>query len=314
MKTLLIGGAGFIGHHLALALDEPVIIDSLAVNNMLSLQEHSPRNQTFLQERMALLQAKGVPLLIQDARCYDAISRLIGKIKPDAIIHLAAVAHADTSQKDPYSTFDHSLRTLENALDAARAVGIGRFVYISSSMVYGDFECGVAAESSPLKPKGVYGALKAAGELMVRSYSETFGLPHTIVRPSALYGERCVSGRVIQKFIEAALDGREVTASAEQLDFTYIGDLVAGLRLVLENPQAENRTFNITFGTGRTVAEAAEIVKQHMPGFRYTLKAREDWRPARGTLSVAGLKALGYKPEWPIERGIKQYMEWYQSC
>ena len=108
---------------------------------------------------------------------------------------MAAVSHANRSNKDPHSTFDHSLRTLENALDNSKNK-IDHFIYFSSSMVYGNFKSGQVDEETICNPLGIYGALKYSGEKMVIAYNQVFGLPYTIIRPSALYGERCISRRV----------------------------------------------------------------------------------------------------------------------
>src|ERR1044071_1082388 len=141
-KILLIGGAGFIGHHLALSLQKQgakvTVVDGLQVNNLLwfssaSTDENKNIYLKFINERLELLQSAGVPLIVQDVRDYHALSKIFSEIKPQVVVHLAAVAHAGRSNKDPFSTFDHSLRTLENALDCSRGV-IEHFIYFSSSM------------------------------------------------------------------------------------------------------------------------------------------------------------------------------------
>ena len=143
-KITLIGGAGFIGHNLALHLKslgaEVSIIDSLQVNNLAYFSSTSeeivnrPLYLNILNERQRLLKDSRIPTYIQDARDYQALSRLINQIKPQVVIQLAAVSHANKSNKDPYSTFDHSFRTLENALDASRD-RVTHFIYFSTSMV-----------------------------------------------------------------------------------------------------------------------------------------------------------------------------------
>ena len=215
-KVAIIGGAGFIGHNLALTLAEcgveVSVVDSLQVNNLLTFSANTSDLQNrglylrIIHERLDLLQKAAIPLHVQDARDYHALGRLLNDIEPQVIIHLAAVSHAGRSNKDPYSTFDHSLRTLENALDFARVNEVEQFIYLSSSMVYGDFETAEVNEDHPLNPIGIYGALKLAGEKMVVAYNQVFDLPYTIIRPSALYGPRCVRRRVGQVFIENALE------------------------------------------------------------------------------------------------------------
>ena len=142
------------------------------------------------------------------------------------------------------------------------------FIYFSSSMVYGNFIEGVVTEETPCEPLGIYGALKYAGEKMVIAYNQVFGLPYTIVRPSALYGERCVSRRVGQIFIENALAGLDISINgdgSERLDFTYIGDLVSGIVCALEHENSRNQIFNLTYGQSRSTAEMADILRQHFP-------------------------------------------------
>ena len=147
-RVALIGGAGFIGHNLALELKsrgaEVHIVDSLQVNNLGAFSNASadPSKQLYMQliyERLAALREAGVPLHVVDARDYQVLSRSLSDIRPDAIVQLAAIAHANRANKDPYSTFDHSFRTLENALDYARGEGT-HFIYFSSSMAYGNFD------------------------------------------------------------------------------------------------------------------------------------------------------------------------------
>lgn len=325
-RVVIIGGAGFIGHHLALALTESghdvKVIDGLHVNNLLSLRTSSydlPYRDLYhrmLDERLQLLHDADVELLVQDARDYHALGRLLEGLRPDVIVHAAAVAHAGRSNKDPYSTFDHSLRTLENALDYARD-HVEQFVFLSSSMVYGDFQAPQVEETHPLEPLGIYGALKVAGEKMVIAYKQVFDLDYTIVRPSALYGERCISRRVGQIFIENALHGeplRVAGAGDERLDFTYIGDLVHGLLCTIGSPAARNEIFNLTYGESRALADLVAVMEEHFPGIEVQYAERDRLMPKRGTLSVEKARRLiGYRPENPIEVGFPKYIEWYRS-
>ena len=324
---MLIGGAGFIGHNLALHLKslgaEVVVVDSLAVNNFTAFasyeegRDNSELCLDIIHDRLNLLRKHNIPLYIQDARDYNALTKLLVKLEPQVIVQLAAVAHAGRSNKDPYSTFDHSLRTLENALDNARSPGVDHFIYFSSSMVYGDFDGAAVDESSPCEPLGIYGALKFAGEKMVIAYNQVFDLPYTIVRPSALYGERCVSRRVGQIFIENAMAGDKLRIDgdgSDQLDFTYIDDLVGGLCLAIEHPAARNETFNMTYGRSRSIQELADIIKEHFPDTEIEHVERDRLMPFRGTLNIEkAQRLLGYSPQNPIEGGISRYIDWYRE-
>ncbi|OGR89182.1 MAG: nucleoside-diphosphate sugar epimerase [Elusimicrobia bacterium RIFCSPLOWO2_01_FULL_59_12] len=326
-RVVLIGGAGFIGHNLALGLVERghqvEIIDSLQINNLLTFATTNRKannrdlHMRMLHQRLDLLHEAGIPLHVQDARDYHALSRILTQIKPQVIVHLSAVAHAGRSNKDPFSTFDHSLRTLENALDCARGSHVERFIYFSSSMVYGNFLTPEVSEEHPLNSLGIYGALKVAGEKIVVAYQQVFDLPYTIIRPSALYGPRCVSQRVGQIFIENALQGKPLRIEGdgeEKVDFTHIDDLLQGVALAIEKPAARNQIFNLTYGQSRSIRELAEVVKQHFPQAKLEHVDRDRLMPFRGTLSIQKANALlGYQPLNPIEVGFPKYIEWYRE-
>jgi len=326
-RILLTGGAGFIGHNLALLLKklgaEVSIIDGLHINNLLAFSstENNIPDRGFylgiLNERMEALREAKVSTYVQDIRDYHAFSRLVNKIQPHVIVHLAAVAHANQSNKDPYSTFDHSFRTLENALDIANGFQVEHFIYFSSSMIYGHFEGGYATEETSCNPIGIYGALKFGGEKLVIAYNQAFGIPYTIIRPSALYGERCVSRRVGQIFIENALKGTEISITgdgSDRLDFTYIRDLLDGIVKVIENENSRNQVFNLTYGESRSLAEMAAIIQDHFPAASVKYIPKDRLTPDRGTLSVEKARnMIGYDPQWPLEKGFPQYISWYKG-
>ena len=323
-KILLVGGCGFIGHNLALHLknlgNNPIVVDSLSVNNILSFAEDDIKNKklysSILNNRIELLKKNKINLIIQDARDYHAVSKIYSDINPDIIIHLAAVSHANKSNKDPHSTFDHSLRTLENTLDFAKN-NKTHVVYMSSSMVYGNFNFQSVSEETPCKPIGIYGTLKLSGELLVRAYNQVFDLPYTIIRPSALYGERCVSRRVGQIFIENAIQNLEIIINGDgedKLDFTYIEDLVNGIGLCCLNKNAVNETFNLTFGQSKKINDLAKILKQEFPNVNISYKGREKFMPERGTLNINKAKKLiGYSPKNSIGEGYIKYINWYKN-
>ena len=325
-KIALVGGAGFIGHHLAIALANQgahvEIVDGLQVNNLLAFAsgdaavENRDLYLNILNQRLDRLRHAGITLHPQDARDYQMLVRTMDEIAPDVVVQLAAVSHAGRSNKDPFSTFDHSLRTLENALDCARHRK-AHFIFLSSSMVYGDFMTEEVDEDHPLNSIGIYGALKVAGERIVVAYQQVFDLPYTIIRPSALYGPGCVSRRVGQIFIENAMSGDNLRIDgdgSERLDFTYIEDLVGGVCLAIEHPAARNEVFNMTYGGSRSIRELADIVMEHFPATEVEHVERDKLMPYRGTLSVEkARRLLGYDPRHPLEMGIPKYVDWYRE-
>ena len=127
-KVLLVGGSGFIGHNLALQLKkrghQVFVVDSLTINNLRSPVNTEIKNKnlytTILENRIELLNENEIKLNILDARDNKLVNKYYTEINPDIIVHLAAVSHANKSNKDPHSTFDNSLRTLENTLDYAK--------------------------------------------------------------------------------------------------------------------------------------------------------------------------------------------------
>jgi len=323
-KIIIIGGAGFIGHNLAIKLKENSfdvsIVDGLEVNNLTSVignYDNLPYpllSKKIIDSRLDLLSEKKIPLYVQDARNYHSLSHIVTKTKPDVIIHLAAVSHAVRSNKNPYNTFDHSLRTLENALDVARD-NVKHFIFLSSSMVYGNFKTQEVNEESICEPIGIYGALKYAAEKIIIAYNQVFNLPYTILRPSALYGERCISRRVGQIFIENALFDQELSINGdgkEKLDFTYIEDLTDGILNIINNKNSINQIFNLTYGEGREINEMIDILKESFPKLKIKKVDRDNLMPYRGTLSMNKAKSLlSFKSNWKLEKGYKRYIEWY---
>ena len=301
-RITIIGGAGFIGHNLALKLSSMganvSVIDSLQVNNIKHIQT-KPKEYPFpelskkiIQERLKLFKKNKIKVHIIDARNYKNLCKCINKINPQVIIHLAAVSHSNKSNKDPHTTFDHSLRTLENALDNAKNK-VEHFIFLSSSMVYGNFKKPKVSENDNCQPIGIYGALKYSAEKIIQAYGQIFNLPYTIIRPSALYGERCISRRVGQIFIENAINGTPITlhgSDKEKLDFTYIQDFINGIICVLKSKNSLNQIFNITYGKSRNLKTLLKILKGSFPNLKVNYKKRDKFTPKRGTLDISKAK------------------------
>ena len=322
-KIALVGGCGFIGHNLAISLKKkgfnPIIIDSLSINNLKSIDRDFDSNnkelyRSILNERLNLLKKNEIELIIKDSKDNILLQKELKNIRPDKIIHLAAVSHANKSNKDPHTTFENSMRTLENSLDYAKNEKI-HLIYLSSSMVYGNFNSKNVDENTNCNPIGIYGTLKYCGELLVKSFNHVFDLPYTIIRPSALYGERCVSRRVTQIFVENALTKKSLKimgTGEEKLDFTYVQDLINGIISCVENENAKNQIFNLTYGNARKISEVINIMHEYFPNLEIENIERDKFMPERGTLDISKAKKfLNYNPSFDLEKGFKKYIEWY---
>jgi len=324
-RIAIVGGGGFIGHNLALELKKKFkvyILDNLLVNNLYSVIMNTDKipnpnlSKYIIEQRLDLIEKNKINFLFCDARNYHELSYNLDKVKPDIIIHLAAVSHSNRANKTPLSTFDHSLRTLENSLDYSKK-SVKHFIFFSSSMVYGNFTKAIIDENSICDPLGIYGNLKFSGERLVIAHNQVFGLPYTIVRPSALYGERCISRRVSQIFIENLIDKKSIIIEGtgkEKLDFTYIKDLTHGVKKIIENKNSKNQIFNITYGKGRKIVDLVNILKKYFPDLKVEYRPKDKLMPKRGTLSTSKAKRLiGYNPSWPIEKGYVEYIKWYKN-
>jgi nucleoside-diphosphate-sugar epimerase len=329
-RVLLVGGAGFIGHNVAIELAsngiDALVADNLMVNNLvhcISTRDIAPIQrqlyQNFLLSRFVLMRRAGVDIRTMDARNPFEVARVFDEFMPTKVIHLAAIASAVDARRDPGLAFDLQLVTFRNVLEQCRLRHgqVNQLMFLSSSTVYGDFETAEVDESARPRPEGIYANGKYMGERLARTYAKQHGVPSVIVRPSALYGERCVSRRVSQVFIENALSGKPLMLEGGgdgRLDFTYIEDLVEGTvrALAIECTPDFTDTYNITFGNARTVAELASIVKSIVPEAVIEERPRAVDKPIRGTLATKRAKErVGFRSSWPLESGYRRYCEWY---
>ena len=268
-----------------------------------------------------LLKKNKVKMINVDTRNFSDLSQVFEEYKPTKVIHLSAISSAIKARDNPSLCFDIQLISLKNLLELSRQKKklINQFVFLSSSTVYGDFEQIEVDENTRPRPRGIYANTKYMGERLVRTYCHQYGLGTTIIRPSALYGERCISKRVSQVFVENALEKKisKLEGGGEgMLDFTYIDDLVQGIirSLVYHKGHNTSQTFNITFGRARTIKELFDIVKHYIPNSKSVNAARVLEKPIRGTLSIKRAnKILKFKPTWPLEKGYANYIEWFKA-
>jgi nucleoside-diphosphate-sugar epimerase len=308
-RALLIGGAGFVGAHLARELlargDEVVVLDA----DRTYLPGGEPAaEQARGWRRRALL--KGATVRCGGPDDPERLRRDLAVVRPDVVVHLANLPVVAVAAGDRPAAWRSIVDGTGSVLSATAAVTpSARVVYVSSSMVYGDFSADPQPEDAPLRPREPYGACKLAAEERVRSS----GLDWTIVRPSAVYGRGDANGRFLQRLVEAAALGRTLDLTADaatRLDFTWVEDLAAGLARAAVSPAASQRAFNVTAGRARSLHEAIQIVRAR--GFDVDVRVREatTLHPRRGTLDISRAQStLGYEPRWSLERGLDAYLD-----
>jgi nucleoside-diphosphate-sugar epimerase len=204
---------------------------------------------------------------------------------------------------------------LLNLLEAAKAHKVSKFIYISSSMVYGDFTDDVR-EDALCAPQGQYGIMKLAGEWLVKDYSRRGCFDHVVIRPSAVYGELDVEDRVISKFLLTAMRGGtlKVNGAQETLDFTYVGDAADGIVAAALSTTANNRIYNITKSHSWSLLDAANLAVKIVGRGSVEVRDKDADFPSRGALNIeAARKDFGYDPKVDIEEGFQRYYEWLNS-
>src|SRR5579885_892338 len=257
MRIAISGGAGFIGSHcadlLAVAGHDLLVLDDLSSGLPENLAGAGPRLQF---ERL-------------DVRDGARLAASVAAFRPEALLHLAAVASVARSIEDPAGTFAVNLGGTLHALEAARTAGVRRFVFAGSAAVYGREPALPSRESDPLRPVSPYAAHKAAGELLCASYRASYGLETVPLRFFNVFGERQrpdspYSG-VISLFI-GALATRGVATilgDGEQTrDFIAVRDVAAAVAAALCGPDPGGDPINIARGESLSVRRLYGLIAQ----------------------------------------------------
>lgn len=310
MKILVTGGVGFIGHNVVAELEsqghEVCVLDNFTNYGIIPEAEMS----TLHQERLGCIKTTSIHHV--DIRNHNALLNVFDECRPDVVIHCAAFPRAKAVDQNPEEGASVLTNGLINLLRCSERFDVRRFVYISSSMVYGDFEL-YGYEDMRCTPKGIYGILKYAGESLTRDLCERAGIDYVVLRPSAVYGPRDVEDRVISKFLSNAMANQElvVCGAEERLDFTYVDDAVNGIVKAALSFNSSRRTYNITRSHGRTLLEAAELAISIVGSGRIKMVDANPRFPSRGTLStIRAGQDFGYRGKIDIEQGFELYYEW----
>ena len=252
-----------------------------------------------------------------DIRNYQELDELFTKSKPDVVYHLASYPRQKAVEANPSLASEVMNTGLTNLLELSVKHKVQRFIYVSSSMVYGDFENDVT-EDAICNPIGQYGIFKLMGEHLVKDYNRRTGLEYTIIRPSAVYGEYDVEDRVVSKFLLTAMRGEiiKVNGPDEVLDFTHVDDVASGIARLPIFPRSANQTYNITRSSENitTLYKAAELAIKIAGKGSIVVNDRDLRFPKRGKLSIKKAQVdIAYQPQIDIEVGFQRYYDWLKQ-
>ena len=314
MKILVTGGMGLIGHNIVSKLEndhEIIIIDNHTNYGFIPQQQI---DSLINARRKKISKYKNYIVDISDIHNTNLIFR---NFQPDLVIHCASYPRQKAVEADPALGARVMCEGLTNLLEASIKNNVKRFVYISSSMVYGDFEHDVT-EDSPCNPIGQYGIFKLMGEKLVQDYSRRTNIEHVIIRPSAVYGELDVEDRVVSKFVLGAIRGQtlKVNGPDEVLDFTYVDDAAEGIVQASLSSNTTNQIYNITRSADQmwTLKQAAELAIKLAGKGELIVGPRDLSFPKRGRLSIEkAIKDFDYSPKINVEEGFLKYYHWLKD-
>jgi len=314
MKFLITGGKGFIGSKIVEMLSNDghsiTVVDNEDTYGIMSNDELNKlfewRTRNWKAENIQYIRGDVLDRLV----CLKAFSH-----NPDIVIHLATYPRAKIVDEDPIVGIPKVINTTTNLLWHSSKWNIKKFVYISSSMVYGDFVDGTK-EDANTKPKNIYGEAKLTGERMVKLFAKRDNLNYNIIRPSGVYGPGDMPDRVVSKFFEKAITGKAITLhnGDNKVDFTYRQDAARGIILAALSSVA-NVSFNITAGNATSLRTLAEKIIE-ITGSDSDIEdiGNHKLYPMRGTLDIGRAKdLLDYEPEFTLEQGLKSYYDWLQN-
>jgi UDP-glucose 4-epimerase len=305
---LVTGGAGFIGSELARQLTAQSFRVTV-VDNLINGK----------RENLDGVLGKDVELIVTDIRDQASVASLFRGA--DTIFHLACLG-VRHSIHSPVENHEVNASATLALLHAAREKGVKRFVYVSSSEVYGTARTAPISEEHPTLPMTVYGASKLAGECYTRAFWETYRYPTVVVRPFNAYGPRCHhegdSGEVIPKFMLRCMAGKPMVIfgdGTQTRDFTFVSDTARGIMSAGFSDHSVGHTFNLGSGKEIRIAELAQAVAD-IVGHEAKISHVES-RPGDVLQLLAdssrARELLNFDPTVTLREGLARLRDWYAT-
>lgn len=311
MNILILGGHGFIGHHVARQLtDAGHRISVVDIHHRYGDYQTWEYYPVLLQRLHYMGSHKEYTGDVADIKFMDSVFR---EGAFDTVIDLATYPNAKMVKRNVVDATQNMIAATAIALDMCVRYKVNRFVLASSSMVYGEFGGQAPDETAVCNPLTLYGSYKLQCEQMCKIWNKEHGLEYAILRPSALYGTRDMVVRVISKMaVDAVKTGRmQVNGPDNRLDFSWVEDVASAFAVAATDPACANEIFNCTRGNGRRIIEAAELVQARIAS-EIVLAKHDDFYPNRDTLNSNKLRNMtAWAPTMDIEQGIPQYLDWF---
>ena len=312
MRVLVTGGAGFIGSHLCTQLAQ---LDHEVFALDVFDDFYDPRLK---RKNAATLRTLGVEVAEIDIRDSGSLGALFNGVRPEAVVHLAARAGVRPSIEQPELYTSVNLLGTSVVLEACRRGGVKRFVFGSSSSVYGELvKAPFREDASLLRPISPYAATKLGGEALVHAHHHLLGMEVAILRFFTVYGPRQRPDLAINLFTHRIDHGLPITLfgnGSTSRDYTFVDDICAGIVKALMTPLAFE-TINLGGGRTTTLLRLVALIEQALDH-----KALVRWEPDQpGDVPITfadisrARALLGYTPSTPIEEGIRRYVEWYKE-
>ncbi len=314
MKTLVTGGAGFIGSHLSVAFLHDGH-DVVALDSLHPFYDRGLKNRNVARCREVAETSDATFRLVEgDVRDQSTVDSLV--LNADYVFHNAAQAGVRVSVDEPRRVNEVNAGGTLAVLEAARRSDVERVVCAGSSSVYGRPEYLPYDEEHPTSPVSPYGVSKLASDHYARVYHDIHGVPATILRYFTVYGPRMRPDMAISNFVSRCANGDPPVVygdGSQTRDFTYVDDVVRANRAAVETDAADGRVVNVGSGDRISIAELAEAIRDSVaPGLdiEYDERYEADAEHTHADIELAG-DLLGYDPEYSIREGVAEFVDWY---